>query len=267
MCLLCNASSRRGFLKYSVSDAAGLAALPRRALASPRSKPRIILDPGHGGKDPGTIAQDGFYEKTIALATGLELYHALRDTGRYDVHLTRWTDVFITLDDRVKIAQDRRADLFMSMHCDHLPEENIRGASIFTLSNKASDKLAAGLAQEENSVDNQAGTPHGTSPQVADILASLETRATKLNSATFQNDLHNALQNTVPLLPDPERSANFAVLRDPSIPSVLLEMGCLSDATDERRLRNPEQRHILVAKLRDAIQSYFDQSTGYLAAG
>lgn len=222
-----------------------------------------MLDPGHGGKDPGTIAPDGYYEKTIALATGLELYHALRDSGRYDVHMTRWTDVFITLDDRVKIAQEHKADLFMSMHCDHLPEANVRGASIFTLSNKASDRLAAGLAQEENSVDNAANAPRGTSPQVADILASLETRATKLNSATFQNDLHSALQNAVPMLPDPERSANFAVLRDPSIPSVLLEMGCLSDPTDERRLRNPEQRRALVAKLRGAIETYFEQTAGY----
>lgn len=225
-----------------------------------------MLDPGHGGKDPGTIAPDGYYEKTIALATGLELYHALRDSGRYDVHMTRWTDVFITLDDRVKIAQEHKADLFMSMHCDHLPEKNIRGASIFTLSNKASDRLAAGLAQEENSLDNAANTPHGASPQVADILASLETRATKINSATFQADLHNALERSIPMLPDPERSANFAVLRDPSIPSVLLEMGCLSDPIDERRLRNQAQRHILVARLRDAITAYFDQTTGYPTA-
>lgn len=262
MCLICNVS-RRGFFKYSFGAAAGLAALPRRALATPRSRPRIVLDPGHGGKDPGTIAPDGYYEKTIALATGLELYHALRDSGRYDVHMTRATDTFITLDDRVKIAQDYKADLFMSMHCDHLPEANIRGASIFTLSNKASDKLSAGLAQEENSVDLSAGAPHGTSPQVADILASLETRATKLNSATFQSDLHNALQRSVPMLPNPERSANFAVLRDPSVPSVLLEMGCLSDKQDEQRLRNLAKRQVLVAQLRSAIESYFSSGSSY----
>lgn len=262
MCLFCNAS-RRGFLKYSAAAATGLAALPRRSLAATRKRPRIVLDPGHGGKDPGTIAPDGYFEKTIALATGLDLYHALNETGRYDVHMTRWTDTFITLDDRVKIAQDREADLFMSMHCDHLPEADIRGASIFTLSNKASDRLAAGLAQEENSVDNTPGSLRGTSPQVAGILASLETRATKLNSATFQSDLYNALSNNVPLLPNPERSANFAVLRDPSVPSVLLEMGCLSDPRDEHRLRNLEQRRVLVTKLCDAIGTYFTRTSGY----
>lgn len=262
MCLICNVS-RRGFFTYSLGAAASLTALPRRALAAPRNRPRIVLDPGHGGKDSGTIAPDGYYEKTIALATAQELYHALRDSGLYDVHLTRATDIFITLDDRVRIAQEYRADLFMSMHCDHLPEANIRGASIFTLSNKASDKLAAGLAQEENSVDLSAKAPRGTSPQVADILASLETRATKLNSATFQNDLHNALRRSVPMLPNPERSANFAVLRDPSVPSVLLEMGCLSDPQDERRLRDPARRRVLVAQLQNAIKSYFTPSAGY----
>lgn len=264
MCLLCNIS-RRGFVKYSLAAAAGLAAMPRPVFASARHKPTIMLDPGHGGKDSGTIAPDGYYEKTIALTTGLELYHALRDTGRFDVHMTRQSDVFITLEDRVKIAQTHRADLFMSMHCDHLPEANIRGASIFTLSNKASDKLAAGLAQEENSVDNAKGV-RGTSPQVADILASLETRATKINAASFQSDLHNALKTSIPMLPNPERSANFAVLRDPSIPSVLLEMGCLSDSMDEHRLRNPAQRRILVTKLRSAIETYFGQTTGYPTA-
>lgn len=265
MCLVCHVS-RRGFLKYGAGAAAGFAAWPRRAFAASRKRPRIMLDPGHGGKDPGTIAPDGYYEKTIVLATGLELYHALRDTGRYDVHMTRQTDIFITLDDRVKIAQDLKSDLFMSMHCDHLPEADIRGASIFTLSNRASDKLSARLAQEENSFDASASAPHGASPQVADILASLETRATKINAARFQTDIHSALQSNIPMLPNPERSANFAVLRDPSVPSVLLEMGCLSDPVDEHRLRNLEQRRILVMKLLTAIETYFNQSGGYPTA-
>lgn len=258
MCLICT-KSRRGFLRLGLG-AASLSALPIRALASYRRKPVIMLDPGHGGHDPGTIAPDGYFEKNIALATALELHQALRETGRFDVHMTRATDVFITLEDRVRIAQAHKADLFMSMHCDHLPEANVSGASIFTLSNKASDRLAAAVAQEENSVDNPVSMPHGVSPQVADILASLETRATKINSATFQSDLDNALKNKIPMLPDPRRSANFAVLRDPSIPSVLLEMGCLSNAEDERRLRNLDQRRMLVARLTGAIETYFKQT-------
>lgn len=258
MCLICSVS-RRGVLRLGLG-AAGLSALPAVAKTSRRRRPVIMLDPGHGGHDPGTIAPDGYFEKTIALATGLELAHALHQTGRFDVHMTRASDVFITLEDRVRLAQAHKADLFMSMHCDHLPEANVSGASIFTLSNKASDKLAAAVAQEENSVDLPQTHTRGVSPQVADILASLETRATKINSATFQSDLANVLRPSIPMLPDPKRSANFAVLRDPSIPSVLLEMGCLSNREDERRLRNLSQRRLLVANLSHAITTYFNQT-------
>ncbi len=255
MCLNCDAT-RRSLLRLSLG-AAGLAALPGRARAISQ-KPLIMLDPGHGGHDPGAIAPDGYYEKTITLATGLELHHALLATGRYRVAMTRERDDFISLEERVSMALEHRAGLFLSLHCDHLPEQNLRGASIFTLSNKASDKLAAAVAQDENSADGPSrDAPARVSPQVADILASLETRATKIGSATIANNIANAFANRIPLLPDPERSANFAVLRDPSIPSTLLEMGCLSNAADERRLRDPRQRQMLVARLADAINKYF----------
>ncbi|MGE4482137.1 N-acetylmuramoyl-L-alanine amidase family protein [Acidocella sp.] len=264
MCLICDAS-RRGFLRLGLGTA-GLAALPRFACATTR-KPLVMLDPGHGGHDPGTIAPDGYYEKTIALATGLELRQALLATGRYHVAMTRVTDVFISLEERVRIAQEHKADLFLSMHCDHLPEEDLRGASIFTLSDKASDKLAAAVAQDENSADGPGAAASGVSPQVANILASLETRATKVGSATFSQNLAAALSGTTPMLPDPQRSANFAVLRDPSIPSVLLEMGCLSNVEDEQRLRDLKKRHLLVAQLTRAVDSYFTDSAGGRMAG
>ena len=263
MCLNCDAT-RRGFLRLGLG-AAGLAALPRRTRAA-GLKPLIMLDPGHGGHDPGAIAPDGYYEKTITLATALELRGALLETGRYRVAMTRMTDHFVTLQGRVNLAVEHQADMFLSMHCDHLPESNLRGASIFTLSNKASDKLAAAVAQDENDADGPSGTPAGVSPQVASILASLETRATKIGSATLADDIASAFSARIPLLPDPTRSANFAVLRDPSIPSTLLEMGCLSNADDERRLRNLEQRRLLVARLTDAIGRYFsDPGQGQVA--
>ncbi len=262
MCLNCDAT-RRGFLRLGLG-AAGLAALPRRSLAA--EKPLIMLDPGHGGHDPGAIAPDGYYEKTITLASALELRHALQATGRYQVAMTRTTDTFITLEGRVNTALTHKADLFLSMHCDHLPEADMRGASVFTLSNKASDKLAAAVAQDENSADGPSAGPSGVSPQVANILASLETRATKIGSATFSKDIADALSGGIPMLPDPQRSANFAVLRDPSIPSVLLEMGCLSNAEDERRLRNLGERRELVARLARAIDGYFsDPASGRMA--
>ncbi|MBU6418894.1 MAG: N-acetylmuramoyl-L-alanine amidase [Proteobacteria bacterium] len=244
-----------------------MAALPRRSRAF-WVKPMIMLDPGHGGHDPGAIAPDGYYEKTITLATALELRHSLIETGRYRVAMTRMSDHFVTLEGRVNLAVEHQADMFLSMHCDHLPEANLSGASIFTLSNKASDKLAAAVAQDENSADAPpSGAPAGVSPQVASILASLETRATKIGSATLASDIASSFSARIPLLPNPERSANFAVLRDPSIPSTLLEMGCLSNAEDERRLRNLEQRRLLVARLTSAIDSYFNDPSRDRVAG
>ncbi|HTQ70292.1 MAG TPA: N-acetylmuramoyl-L-alanine amidase [Acidocella sp.] len=264
MCLNCNAS-RRGLLRLGLG-AAGFAALPRRSGAAIQ-KPLIMLDPGHGGHDPGAIAPDGYYEKAVTLATGLELRHALLATGRYRVAMTRSTDDFIPLEGRVNLALEHKADLFLSMHCDHLPESNLRGASIFTLSDKASDKLAAAVAQDENSADGPSAAPSGVSPQVANILASLETRATKIGSATLAEEIASSFSGAIPLLPDPKRSANFAVLRDPSIPSSLLEMGCLSNADDERRLRDPSQRRLLVARLSRAIDSYFNAPANGRVAG
>ncbi len=240
--------------------------LPGRSHAATQ-KPLIMLDPGHGGHDPGAIAPDGFYEKTITLTTGLELRHALLATGRYRVGMTRATDSFISLEGRVNTALEHKADLFLSMHCDHLPEAGLRGASVFTLSDKASDNLAAAVAQDENSADGPSAGPSGVSPQVASILASLETRATKIGSATLAEDIASSFSGSIPLLPDPKRSANFAVLRDPSIPSTLLEMGCLSNADDEQRLRDPKQRRLLVAQLTRAIDGYFDGSAGGRVAG
>ncbi|WP_234730472.1 N-acetylmuramoyl-L-alanine amidase family protein [Acidocella facilis] len=264
MCLICD-PTRRDFLRLGLG-AAGLAALSRPARAA-MQKPLIMLDPGHGGHDPGAIAPDGYYEKTITLATALEFHHALLETGRYRVAMTRSSDEFITLEGRVNLALEHKADLFLSMHCDHLPESDLRGASVFTLSNKASDRLAAAVAADENSADGPSAGPSGVSPQVANILASLETRATKIGSATFQNDIASSLAGDIPLLPDPKRSANFAVLRDPSIPSVLLEMGCLSNAEDERRLRDLRQRRQLVAKLTRAVDHYFTGPAGGRMAG
>jgi N-acetylmuramoyl-L-alanine amidase len=162
---------------------------------------------------------------------------------------------------------EHKADLFLALHCDHLPESDLRGASIFTLSNKASDKLAAAVAQDENSADGPGAGPSGVSPQVANILASLETRATKIGSATLAEDIASSFSGDIPLLPDPKRSANFAVLRDPSIPSTLLEMGCLSNAEDERRLRDPRQRRLLVARLTRAVDSYFNDPASGRVAG
>lgn len=226
-----------------------------------------MLDPGHGGHDPGAIAPDGAFEKHITLSTGLALRQSLLATGRYRVGMTRSRDVFVTLDGRVAAAVSSGASLFLALHCDHLPEADLRGASMFTLSDQASDTLAAGLATDENNTDSAPGAITGVSPQVAGILASLETRATKLGSATLAQDIKSSFSGVIPLLPDPRRSANFAVLRDPSTPSTLLEMGCLTNKLDEARLRSPEHQRLLVSRLTDAIDIYFSDYAGQRLAG
>jgi N-acetylmuramoyl-L-alanine amidase len=222
-----------------------------------------MLDPGHGGYDPGAIAPDGTFEKTITLASALDLSKSLGATGRYHVVMTRTDDVFVSLEDRVGAAIAAGADLFIAMHCDHLPSADFRGASIYTLSADASDGLAAGLASDENAADGAGGLAVATvAPQVARILASLESRATRVGSATFAQDIAACFAGTMPLLPDPIRSANFAVLRDPSIPSTLLEMGCLTNPLDEQLLKDPRHRVEMADRLTDAIDMYFQNFTG-----
>ncbi len=255
MCVNC--FSRRRFAQFALGLAATGMTGAAPARATIRTLPVVMIDPGHGGHDPGAIAPDGVFEKTITLATGLALRESLFATRRYHVEMTRTRDVFVPLEQRVADAVAAKADLFLSLHCDHLPEANLRGASIFTLSNTASDKLAASIAEDENNAGAASAPMAGVSPQVAGILASLETRATKLGSATFSLDLEKSFMGMIPMLPDPRRSANFAVLRDPSTPSNLLEMGCLTNPLDEARLRNPKQRALLARRITLAINMYF----------
>jgi len=254
MCENCLMSRRRfGFL----AAAAGAASLlPRRARA--QNAPTVMLDPGHGGHDPGAIAPDGTFEKTITLASALALRDALTARGKYNLAMTRTDDSFVTLEDRVALAVSAGADLFIAMHCDHLPVPTDRGASIYTLSPDASDSVAAAVANDENAADNLGGVPVAhVSPQVLPILASLETRATRIASATFAQDIAASFQGNMILMPDAVRSANFAVLRDPSTPSALLEMGCLTNPLDEQLLNDPEHRKAMAERLADAIDVYF----------
>jgi N-acetylmuramoyl-L-alanine amidase len=255
-------------MRLALGGAAAALAAPRAFAAQSRAeRPLIMLDPGHGGADPGAIAPDGVFEKHITLASALELRHALERTGRYRVAMTRARDVYIPLDDRVNDAMSQKASLFLSLHCDHLPQAELRGASVFTLSDDASDSLAAELAQAENGQPAAGGPLAGASPQVADILASLETRATKIGSQSLALDLQTSFKGIVPLLPDPARAANFAVLRDPSTPAALLEMGCLTNPLDETRLRNPRERRQLAQRITLAINSYFDNDAQRRIAG
>ncbi|HVC58806.1 MAG TPA: N-acetylmuramoyl-L-alanine amidase [Acetobacteraceae bacterium] len=220
-------------------------------------KPLVMLDPGHGGKDPGAIGVSGTYEKHVSLSTALELRHLLAVGGHYRVALTRVRDVFIPLEDRVAIAQAHGAALFVSMHADALVDHAVRGASVYTLSNTASDAQTAALAQSENSADRYGGLPLHTSPEVTRILASLVRRETRAGSVRMARDVVGALGHEVPLLPNPERHAGFVVLKSADIPSVLVEMGFMSNPRDEAELRRASHRRLIAVAMKRAVDGFF----------
>jgi len=233
-----------------------------------RDLPLVMLDPGHGGKDPGAIGVSGTYEKHIALITALDLRHLLESSGQYRVAMTRSRDVFIPLEHRVDIAQSHGAALFVSMHADALTDHAVRGASVYTLSSTASDAQSAALAQSENSADRWGGlpVPH-VSPEVAHILASLVRREKRAGSVRFARDLVGSLDKDVPMLPNPERHAGFVVLKSAEIPSVLVEMGFMSNPRDESELRRPAHRKAIAVAMKRAVDAYFAARLRVAAAG
>ncbi len=228
--------------------------------------PLVMLDPGHGGKDPGAIGLSGTFEKHVALAAARELKQQLEMGGRYRVELTRSRDIFIPLDERVARAQSRGAALFVSMHADALADHGVRGASVYTLANAASDAQTAALAKRENSADRFGGaTLHDAPPDVARILASLVRQETRAGSARIARTLVNTLDRDLPMLPNPARHAGFQVLKAADIPSVLVEMGFMSNPRDEAALRKPEHRRLVAQAMKRAVDGWF-VATGRVAA-
>ena len=218
----------------------------------------IVLDPGHGGEDPGAIGYSGVYEKNITLAMAKELKVILEKEG-YKVHLTRSTDIFIPLRDRVKIARKYNADLFMSIHADSAVNRSAKGLSVYTLSETASDKEAAALAERENKADVVAGLnllEH--SKEVSDILINLAQRETMNRSSEFASFMVQEMRKSVKLRDNTHRFAGFAVLKAPDVPSVLLEMGYLSNRTEERLLKQKDYRRKLAVSTSKAVEKYFD---------
>lgn len=222
-------------------------------------KPMIVIDPGHGGQDPGALGHSGHKEKDVTLATAKDLKKYLEDTGRYNVELTRSTDVFIKLQDRVKIARRHKADLFISLHADSIDKPGVHGASIYTLSNKASDAQTAKLAARENRADLIAGVDLShEDKEVADILIDLAMRDTMNQSKFFANTVVNKVDASgIDLLERPHRFAGFAVLKAPDIPSVLIEMGFMSNKNEVTRLSSPAYRKKLAAAIGAGVDAYF----------
>lgn len=219
----------------------------------------VVLDPGHGGVDPGTIGVGGVLEKDITLAMAKALRAELERSGRYVVHLTREDDRFLPLRERVAIARRHGADLFISIHADSIDDRSVRGASVYTLSEKASDAEAERLARKENVVDVLAGVDVAVEdPLVASILVDLVQRDTLNRSVVFADVLSEEISRVQRLLRRHRRFAGFAVLKAPDTPSVLLELGYLSNPRDAARLRDPAFRRRLAAAIRRAVDRYFD---------
>lgn len=217
----------------------------------------IVIDPGHGGIDGGAEGINGTVEKDITLAFAKELQEKLSGNGKFRVHLTREQDVFLRLDERVRIARQHEADLFVSIHADTIRLRGIRGATVYTVSDKASDAESAATAMRENLSDELAGFEiKDENHEVADILADLIRRETHSFSVRFARSLVGELSETIEMINNPHRFAGFRVLKAPDVPSVLLELGYLSNAKDEEQLRDPAWRSKAIGKVVQAISLF-----------
>jgi len=230
------------------------AALPTAAA----TKKIIVIDPGHGGIDSGTVGVDGTMEKNVVLAEGLKLRKALQQAG-YTVFMTRETDIFIPLPERVNISRAHGADLFISLHADSNPDASVNGASIYTLSASGSDREAAALARKENQSDIIAGVDlSGENSPVASILVALAQRDTMNRSSRFAETVVSELSRATDILPrEPHRSAGFAVLKAPDVPAVLIELGYLSNSHDDGQMVTERWRDAVASAIAGAVDRNF----------
>jgi N-acetylmuramoyl-L-alanine amidase len=231
----------------------------------PRAKPIIVIDPGHGGIDPGAIGLSNIAEKTLVLAVAKQLKSALVATGSYEVKMTRATDVFVSLDDRLNFSRKNGADLFLSLHADAIEKsyaETIRGATIYTLSEDASDEQARQMAEKENASDLLAGlhvTDADGQDQVKNILIDLLKRETANFSTDFSNVLAKRLGSTITMSRIPQRSAAFKVLKQTHAPSVLIELGYVSNPKDHEQMTSRQWQAKVAASIAAAVQTYFSK--------
>jgi N-acetylmuramoyl-L-alanine amidase len=261
--------TREAFLAEAKKTALETAAAPKAQTPQPQAQPHpakktVVLDPGHGGVDPGAQGRSGVYEKFLTLSMALELKRQLEASGRFHVVLTRDRDIFIPLRERIAIARAAGADLFVSLHADTIDDPSIRGLSVYTLSETASDKEAAALAVSENKADVIAGVDlTNESPEVTNILIDLAQRETMNLSANFAEFAVAELARETRLLAKTHRFAGFAVLKAPDVPSVLVELGYLSHGREERQLRDPSYRARLASALAKGVERYFSWKDGF----
>jgi N-acetylmuramoyl-L-alanine amidase len=218
----------------------------------------IVLDPGHGGKDPGATGKRGTQEKNLVLKAAQELAAAFRALPGYKVVMTRNGDQYVSLRGRIDVARSAKADLFISLHADSAINTEATGMSVYTLSERASDREAAKLANKENQSDIIAGVDlSGESQDVSNILIDLVQRGTMNASADYATRLVTELSSSVKLKYESHRFAGFVVLKAPDVPSVLIEMGYLSNPKEEWLLLQKSHREKLVKGIVAATQSYF----------
>jgi N-acetylmuramoyl-L-alanine amidase len=250
-------------LKPAVADAADVTAATGGAAPKPATpvdlRPLVVIDPGHGGIDNGTQS-GGESEKNLVLGFGLALRDRIEQSGKYRVVMTRSDDTFIPLDDRVRIARNQSAALFVSIHADALPrrEGDAQGATIYTLSDRASDAEAERLAEAENKADAIGGVNLTEEPtDVADILIDLAQRETRTFSNRFARLLAGEMKNTARMYKHPLKSAGFRVLKAPDVPSVLVELGYVSNKSDLQHLVSENWRSKTVGSMAQAIDAFF----------
>lgn len=224
---------------------------------------RVVIDPGHGGRDPGAVARfGGGHEKDVNLAAGLILRELLNATGRYDVIMTRDTDVFVELEDRVRIARESRADLFISLHADSAGNNTSpSGATIYSMNPRAVNRARTRAIREGDWVD--ANRPE----EVTRILVEMALANKEGESEIFAEALRTEIARTGDLWRDQPMQANFAVLTDASTPSVLFEMGFLTNRADANRLNNPREQRQLMQAAAAAIESHFARCGGGAPGG
>jgi N-acetylmuramoyl-L-alanine amidase len=264
------APAARLTIEIKPCDPSAFAALVRSAAVSAPTlgdalalaPPVVVLDPGHGGADSGARGRGGVEEKTIVYEFCTELKRQLDATKRFNVVMTRDGDQYVGLDDRVEIARAANASLFVSVHADILSEAaDVSGSTVYTAADRASDAEAARIAARENAADGgPGGGNRAARPDVADILFDLKRRETRAYAHIFSRGLVGSLRGAAKLNHNPERSAGFVVLKAPEFPSVLIELGYLSNAQDVKALASAEWRAKTAAAMVSAIDAFFSES-------
>jgi N-acetylmuramoyl-L-alanine amidase len=253
-------------LIVDLSASAIPSAAPAQQQTSPNAPRRtiIMIDAGHGGKDPGAVTDAGIYEKDVVLAVARRLQTILAATSRYDVRMTREADVSVTLDRRLVMARLAQPDLFISLHADTfagVPQAaQVRGGAVYVLTDKATSRLAAALADKENAADQRLGLDVGPSTgnlAVDSILNDLTTRESATFASAFQSRLVGTLKGTMQLARDPARGAAFKVLKQAGTPAVLIELGYMSNAQDVALMQTPQWQTDVAAAILRAVDGYF----------